>query len=159
MKTFKEKLLSVKNERGSSELPVTLILLPLVIFLIFALIDVSFYMNTRSQVQSVLNQGVRQMALYGGNAANLPLNKTGKPVATIIHDNLWKNGACTLSGCTVEPVVTCDVQKATYVGQPMSCTVVYDYSPVADDTLIGFTQFLTSPAYSITSTTVSEVGQ
>lgn len=159
MKTFREKILKMKEERGSSELPVTLILLPLVIFLIFALIDVSFYMNTRSKVQSVLTQGVRQMALYGGNSAALPLNKTGKPVDRIIYDNLYQNGNCTLSICQTPPVVTCDTQRATRVGQPMKCTVTYNYRPVVSDMFIGFTAFLTDPPFTISSSTVSEVGQ
>lgn len=159
MLKFRELLLKKRNERGDSELPVTLIMLPLVIFLIFALIDISFYMNTRSQVQSILTQGTRQMALYGGNSRALPLNKTGASVADDIYGTLYQNGQCTKSFCDAPPVVTCTPDVASRVGQKMTCTLIYDYHPFVRDLLFGFSAGITDPAFTISSTTVSEVGQ
>ena len=164
-----------KAEKGSSELPVTLIVLPFILFMIFALIDVGFYFNTRSQVQNVLNQGVREMALYGGSSAANPLNNTGKSVTLNIRDRLYDSSTrrCILSQCAPlvsnqaptsadfaqqAPRVTCTPTRTARVGERVSCTVTYTYYPVVRDMLFGFTQFVTSPSFTITSTSVSEVG-
>lgn len=150
------KFLLAKKENGSSELPTTLILLPLSIFLLFALIDVSFYMISRAQVQNVLNDGVRQVALYGGNSASLPLNTTGKNVNQLITDRLYQNGECTLSNCAAPPAVTCTPAVATVAGQEVSCTLTYSYKPVVSDVFFGFTAAVTQPPYTITSVSISE---
>lgn len=150
------KFLLAKKENGSSELPTTLLLLPLSIFLLFALIDVSFYMITRAQVQNVLNDGVRQVALYGGNSATLPLNTTGKDVNVLIQERLYSNGKCTLSNCVAPPKVTCTPAVATTVGQQVSCTLTYEYKPVVSDVFFGFTAAITKPPYTITSVSISE---
>jgi Flp pilus assembly protein TadG len=165
-----------RNEKGSSELPVTLIVLPFILFMIFALIDVGFYFNTRSQVQNVLNQGVREMALYGGNSASNPLNTTGKTVQQNITDRLYNSSTrrCVISQCAPlltnqsptstnfaqrRPTVSCTPSRTTRVGQPVSCTVTYTYHPVVRDMLFGFTQFITSPSFTVKATSISEVGQ
>jgi Flp pilus assembly protein TadG len=155
MKKLREFLFA-KKENGSSELPTTLLLLPLSIFLLFALIDVSFYMITRAQVQNVLNDGVRQLALYGGNSATLPLNNSGKDVNQIIRDRLYADGECTLSNCLAPPVVTCTPAVATTVGQQVSCTLTYSYKPVVADVFFGFTAAITQPPYTLTSVSISE---
>jgi len=145
-----------RSERGSSELPVTLVMLPFAVFLIFALIDVSFYMQTRANVQNILRDGVRQIALFGGNSSATPLNNTGKPVSQLIHDTLWQNGACVKSFCTAEPIVRCTPEIATVVGQQVSCSVTYTYSPVAWDGFFGFSTFITSVPYTLTEVSISE---
>lgn len=145
-----------RNENGSSELPVTLVMLPFAVFLIFALIDVTFYMQTRAQVQNILRDGTRQVALYGGNSAALPLNTTGKPVSQLIYETLYNGQRCTKSFCTAPPVVSCTPEVATIVGQQVTCTVRYAYSPVAHDGFFGFSTFITSPPYTLSETSISE---
>ena len=149
-------LLNRRSEEGASELPVTIIMLPFALFLIFALIDVSFYMQTRSSVQNVLRDGVREIALYGGNSSSVPLNTSGKTVAQQVFDNLYQNGQCVKSYCSAPPKVTCTPDIATAVGQTVSCTVTYAYSPVVYDGFFGFSQFVTSPPYTLTETSISE---
>lgn len=154
------KFLLAKKENGSSELPTTLILLPLSIFLLFALIDVSFYMVSRAQVQNILHDGVRQVALYGGNSSSAPLNNSGKDVNQLILDRLWDSGTkeCKVSSCSAPPTVSCTPNVALNVGDPVSCTVTYSYKPVANDFFFGFTTNVTKPPYTLTSTSVSETG-
>lgn len=145
----------LREERGSAELPVTIILLPFVLFLIFALIDMSFYMNTRSTVQSILRDGTRMVALYGGNSGSSPLNPTGKNVDTIIADRLWQNGACTQSICDAKPVVSCTPNVSNALAQDVSCTVRYDYHPVVNDFFFGFSAVTDTP-FSLKETSISE---
>lgn len=157
------KFLTAKKENGSSELPTTLILLPLSIFLLFALIDVSFYMVTRAQVQNILHDGVRQVALYGGNDASAPLNNTGKNVNQLVLDRLWNSDTkqCRVSSCSAPPVVTCGTatgQVALTVGEEVFCKVTYSYKPVANDFFFGFTTNVTKPAYTLESFSVAETG-
>lgn len=144
-----------REERGSSELPVTIIMLPFVLFLLFALIDMSLYLNTRSNVQSILRDGTRLVALYGGNSAGSPLNPTGRDINTILADRLWKNGACTQSNCDSQPIVSCTPGLARNIAQDVSCTVTYDYQPVVYDVFFGFTN-ISDAKFTITETSISE---
>lgn len=144
-----------REERGSSELPVTIILLPFVIFLIFALIDISFYMNTRSNVQSILRDGTRLVALYGGNSSGSPLNPNGKNIDVMITDRLWQNGECTQSYCDSKPIVSCTPNLARNIAQDVSCTITYDYRPVVNDFFFGFSG-VTDPKFTIRETSISE---
>lgn len=144
-----------RDERGSAELPVTIIMLPFVLFLLFALIDMSLYLNTRSNVQSVLRDGTRLVALYGGNSSGSPLNPTGRNIDAIVKDRLWQNGACTKSNCDSQPIVSCTPNLARNIAQDVSCSVTYDYRPVVYDVFFGFTN-ISDAKFTITETSISE---
>lgn len=148
-----------KNERGSSELPVTLVILPFAIFLIFALIDVTFYMQTRSNLQSTLRDATRAVALYGGNSLSSPLNPYGKNVDTLFSEKIYTpSGGCLLSFCGTEvpaPKITCTPALATTVGQTVSCSITYDYSSVANDVFFGFSNWTQTP-FTLKETSISE---
>jgi Flp pilus assembly protein TadG len=148
------------DERGSSELPVTLIMLPFAIFLIFALIDVTFYMQTRSNVQAVLRDATRAVALYGGNSSTIPLNTLGKNVDTYFTEKriYTPSKGCLISYCGTNPTapkITCTPSVATVVGQEVKCSIKYNYSPVANDSYFGFSGW-TKDAFTMTETSISE---
>lgn len=145
-----------KDERGGSELVATVLLIPIATFLIFALINFGFYNITRSSVQQVVRDGVRTVALYGGNSANTALNQTGKPVAQLIKDRLYANGRCLQANCLKPPVVSCTPEKAKKVGTTVSCTLSYTYQPVVLDPF-GFSK-ITQETFTFTESSVSETG-
>lgn len=119
----------IDTEEQGSDVVVTLFMIPFVLGLIFALIDVSTYFQTRSQIQNIARDGARQVALYGGQSKSVPLNTTGKDVVTTVKDRVYKNGACVPSGCPsgYTPTVTCGPNKATNLNQDAYCTINYRY--------------------------------
>lgn len=149
-----------RGENGSSELPVTLIILPFAIFLIFALIDVTFYMQTRSNLQSVLRDTTRAVALYGGNSKASPLNPLGSNVDAYFTKNrvYASSTGCQMSFCGSEvkaPAIKCTPALASTVGQIVTCTLKYDYSSVANDTFFGFSNWTQTP-FTLTESSISE---
>lgn len=148
------------DERGSSELPVTLIMLPFAIFLIFALIDVTFYMQTRSNVQAVLRDTTRAVALYGGNSERIPLNTLGKDVDDYFTEKrvYSPSTGCQISYCgksPSNPKITCTPAVASVVGQEVKCSIRYNYAPVANDSFFGFSNWTRTP-FTMTETSISE---
>jgi Flp pilus assembly protein TadG len=148
-----------KAESGSSELPVTLVILPFAIFLIFALIDVTFYMQTRANLQATLRDATRAVALYGGNSKASPINPLGKDVSTVFSEALYTPATgCKKSFCGKDvpaPKITCTPSLATSVGQTVTCTLRYQYRPVANDSFFGFSTWTSEP-FTLTETSISE---
>lgn len=102
---------------------------PLIVFLLFSMIEMSMYFNTRAQVESANRDGVRMAANWGGTTSGIRLNPTGKDVAAIIQESLGPNAT---SSCTVKALP--GLAGGTYArraGQPVTCTTTYDYQPVA----------------------------
>lgn len=145
-----------RNEFGASDLVTAVLMIPLAVYLIFSLINVTFYMQARSSVQQVVRDGVRQVALYGGQQSNLPLNTSGKTVSSLVKSALYKNGDCTKSFCYKPPVVSCSPGKASKVGQQVSCKVTYTYKPLVND-IFGFAAMTAKP-FTISETSLSETG-
>lgn len=78
MSKFREWQKQHTNERG--DVVQTIFMLPIAIFLLFALINLSSYFSIRAQIQDTARSGARLVALYGGNGTGAVLNKTGKTV-------------------------------------------------------------------------------
>lgn len=139
-KRFTRKRLGKEN--GSSDIVVTLFMIPFVLGLVFALIDVSTYFQVRAQVQNITRDGARQVAIYGGASPSIPLNiqKTGgKDVGKLVFDKLYKNGNCTLSACgsgtsggtsSVGPTVSCNPPVAHSLNEDAYCSVTYNYRSI-----------------------------
>lgn len=130
-----------KNEEGASELVTTLFMLPLALFLILTLIDVSMYFNARSSVQNVTREGVRQAAMWGGTGGHnyVRLNPTNNTTAQAIKNTLYdsETGKCTQMGCKQPPQVTCTTitsgggsQVARNSGDKVTCTTTFYYKTV-----------------------------
>jgi Flp pilus assembly protein TadG len=152
------------NENGAADLVVTLFMLPLAVFLILALIDLSMYMNTRSSIESVVRDATRQSAMWGGTGTaydGVRLNTTGLSAAQRIANSLVKSdGKCKYSNCVSGklPTVTCNPAKVTVAGTTITCSVTYYYKTVTPGTdLLGFAA-ITSKGFTISSTAISETG-
>lgn len=153
-----------RDENGSADLVVTLFMLPLAVFLILALIDLSMYMNTRSSIESVVRDATRQSAMWGGTgtvANGVRLNTTGLNAAQRITNALTTTGGkCKFSNCVPgkPPVATCSPAKVAVAGTTITCKVTYYYKTVTPGTdLLGFSK-ITSRGFTITSTALSETG-
>lgn len=158
-----------RNENGAADLVVTLFMLPLAVFLILALIDLSMYMNTRSSVESVVRDATRQSAMWGGTGTvedGVRLNTTGLNAAQRIANALVVRGGstsevkCKFSNCVPgkPPVATCNPARVSVAGVTITCSVTYYYKTVTPGTdLLGFSQ-ITSSGFTISSTALSETG-
>lgn len=154
------KLLKRRDENGSAEIITTLFVMPFLLYLILALIDISLYMNTRSSVESVTRDAVRQAAMWGGTGPSVRLNPTGKGVDTLIFNRLYEGGKCNYSSCIAPPSVTCGPTQVSNAGTPVSCTVTYKYKSVVPGmSLLGF-EGITKNAegFTITEKALSETG-
>jgi Flp pilus assembly protein TadG len=154
-----------RKEDGAADLVVTLFMLPLAVFLILALIDLSMYMNTRSSVESVLRDATRQSAMWGGTGTanqGVRLNTTNTTTAQrVVSSLLTPDGKkCKFSNCVPGklPTAVCNPVKVTVAGTTITCSVTYYYKTVTPGTdLLGFAA-ITSKGFTITSTAISETG-
>lgn len=159
-----------KTEDGASELVTTLFMLPLALFLILSLIDVSLYFNARSTVQNDTREGVRQAAMWGGTGAKntVRLNPgnttTAQNIKNVMYDSA--TGKCKQGGCTKAPVVSCktitsasaNASVAKKAGDRVTCTTTYYYKTVTPGSdYFGFGA-ITGSSITITETALSETG-
>lgn len=145
-----------RKERGDSEVITALMVIPLVVWLIFSLIDVSLYMQARSEVQNVARDAARQVAIYGGNDSRL--NPFGKTISQAAFDRLYQNGKCTASKCVEPPKVTCTPSSTNASGQQVVCTITYRYSAIyGNNPISGFAGFLGS-SFTVSETARAETG-
>jgi Flp pilus assembly protein TadG len=142
------------DERG--DIITALFMVPFVLFMLFAFVNMAVYFQARSTVGNIARDGARQVALYGGNSKSIPLNKTGKDVSQVVFDTLYSGGKCSLSNCSQAPSVTCTPGTATTPGQQVSCSVTYYYTPVSTD-IFGFSK-ITSQPFTLKETFISETG-
>lgn len=146
----------IDSESGSSEVITTLMVIPLVLWLIFSLIDTSLYMQARSEVQNVARDGARQVAIYGGNDSRL--NPDNKAISQQVFDRLYQNGKCTASVCDAPPIVTCTPNATTAGGQEVGCTIEYSYRAIyGNNPITGFAGFL-AQSFTVTETAFAETG-
>lgn len=165
-----QKLRSMrKDEAGASELVTTLFMLPLALFLILTLIDVSMYFNARSAVQNVTREGVRQAGMWGGtgNHTTVRLNPGTTTTADNIKNALYDSvtGKCKQMGCTQPPEVVCGTyvggikkNAAQNAGDKISCTTTFYYKTVTPGSdYYGFAAAIGNKIV-ITETALSETG-
>lgn len=162
MRKLIQRLSKRRNERGSAEVISMIFVMPFLLFLILALIDVSLFMNTKTSVQNVTRDAVRQAASWGGTASTVRLNPTGLNTAQLIKNRLYNSstGKCTYSNCISPPVVTCTPAKASTAGTDISCTVTYKYKTVVPGSdLLGFSSLTSGPSgFTITEHSITETG-
>lgn len=146
------------NERG--DIVQTIFMMPIAIFLLFALINLSSYFSIRAQIQDTARSGARLVALYGGSGAGAVLNHTGQSVDSKILASMWDGTKCKISYCAQKPEVTCSPTITNVAGELVTCNIKYYYSPIAPvpaglEGLNG----VTGQPMSITSTYVAETGK
>jgi hypothetical protein len=136
---IRERLMAKRNhseKEHGSDLVVTLFMIPFFIALLFAIVDVSSYFQTKTQVQNITRDGARLVALMGGSSNEIPLNKekfggSGKSVTKYVSERLVNSsGQCIISGCNAPPTVTCGPTRASVLTQDAYCRVVYNYRGV-----------------------------
>lgn len=121
--------MKLRKENGDANIVTAILVIPIFIFLILALIDVSYYFQARSAVQSVTRDAARHVAIYGGNN-NKALNPYSTTIAKKSLENLYKGGKCTASGCSKPPKMSCTPGITTKAGAEVSCTTTYYYKVI-----------------------------
>lgn len=64
------------KDRGDSELVSLVLLIPLIVGILFTMIDMSVYFSNRAQIQSAARDAARTVAIMGGNGTSL----SGTPI-------------------------------------------------------------------------------
>lgn len=143
-----------KGENGDSEVISVLFIIPIVILLLFAFIDVSMYFQTRSTVQTMTRDAARSVAIYGGNDSRL--NPNSKSISATLKDQLYKNGKCTVSSCGSAPQVKCTPTVTNRAGQITTCSVRYQYKSL--NPLNPISSPITNKQYIVTASSRAETG-
>ena len=69
LEKLRNRVHSSKQDRETgSDVVVTLFLIPIFVSLLFGIIDISTYFQTKTQVQNVTRDGARLVALMGGSS-------------------------------------------------------------------------------------------
>lgn len=148
-----------RGERGAAEVVAALFFLPLALAMILVLLDAGFYMQTRSNVDVVLQDTVRSVAVDGGNA-NPRTNRAGIAWSTRAEQtlrNMCTNG--TIRCDKSYPInVVCTPSVASTAGETVRCsasirylaiTFTSDYNPKASssgtDYSLGFAGLFSKP--------------
>lgn len=144
---FSDKLKTKRSKESGSDVVAVVMLIPIIVILLFTMIDVSYYFQARSAVISATKDGARMTALFGGSSQNIPLNNTGKDTSAVIIGKIWNGVGCIPSQCNQQPWASCTPAKALTLGQQISCRTTYSYKPMSGNLaeLIGFGAILNVP--------------
>lgn len=132
-----------EREHGVSEAAATIFILPLMIALIFVLIELGFNLQYRAKVDNIVQDTVRSISNEGG--VYWPKTYTGpaKYGTGAMAGTGWEGYArdrltalcgtvnSVSSRCSSAPTITCTPQIAAYAGVEAKCTVTFPYKPVA----------------------------
>lgn len=143
-----------RGENGDSEIVTVLFIIPIVVLLLFAFIDMSMYFQTRSTVQTMTRDAARSVAIYGGD--NSRLNPNSKSISATLKDQLYKNGKCTVSSCSTPPKVKCSPTVTKSAGQITKCSVSYTYESL--NPLNPISSPITNKTFVVNATSRSETG-
>lgn len=150
LETIRKRIHVTNRDREEgSDVVTTLFLIPIFVALLFGIIDISTYFQTKTQVQNVTRDGARLVALMGGSSESIPLNiqkfgGSGQNVTKYVYDRLVSNGECSFSGCNTLPTVTCGPNVANRLTQDAYCQVSYSYRGVSGAiiSILGFDQII-----------------
>lgn len=162
IRTKLQQILNRRDRESGNDIVTLVMVIPIIIILFFTMIDVSYYLQARSMVQSAAQDGARMVALYGGQSGNISLNKSNQPVQNLIMPKIYDSTGdrCIPSACYQPPVVRCTPEVVTEgmgLGTEVSCNIRYFYAPASAGLaqLIGFGELLTSEI-NVTQTSISE---
>lgn len=124
------------NHEEGNDLVITLFMIPFVLALLFAMIDISSYFQARTQVQNIVRDGAREVAKYSGTDPTIALNReanggTGVDVSRSVLNKLWDGEKCTISACESKPVVVCNPPKVYRISDDVYCEVTYKYQTMS----------------------------
>lgn len=158
------------KERGASEVAAAIFVIPLMIALIFTLIEVGFNLHYRTQVDNVAQDAVRGVSHDG--AVYDPRTYTGPRGERYEQDGAgWQTWGqerltqlCGSARCKQPPTITCSPSTLqTYAGETATCRVRFWYSPITGRLLdnpimnLGFGGLWSDPI-EVEVTTVTTVG-
>lgn len=120
-----------RKESGASEIVAALFFLPLALAMILVLLDAGFYMQTRSNVDVVLQDTVRSVAVDGGNN-NPRTNRAGIAWSTRAEQTLRSMCNTGTIRCDKSyPInVTCTPIAAGNVGDTVRCSASIRYAAI-----------------------------
>lgn len=137
-----------RDERGA-ETVAMLFVIPVMVILVLALIDVGMMFRARMLVESVYRDAARGAASDGGNMFPRT-NTSGHPAGWEgwAMDRMWKENHCTLSSCHKAPDIDCKTvtstsgvartsQYAEFAGETITCEGHYAYKPINGPLLNG----------------------
>jgi hypothetical protein len=168
MKNIKEALAKIKNkeEKGMSDLINALILMPLMIILIFTVLNVGNYLYTLSVVTGEAALGARMTGLYGGEDSKVAKSKLKAlpgnyaQVSNYIESRIYSDGNCTIGLIKAQcekPKVTCTKSTSTVTpGSIVSCEIEYQYRSFLRGIDLGISNVLEEKQF-IKQSSVSEI--
>lgn len=120
-----------RGERGASEIVAALFFLPLSLAMVLVLLDAGFYMQTRSNVDVVLQDTVRSVAVDGGNN-NPRTNRAGVAWSSRAEQSLrMMCNSGTIRCDRSYPInVTCTPNVANSAGDTVLCRTSLRYSAI-----------------------------
>lgn len=149
---FKNILKKLRSDRGDGSLVAMIIVLPLLLGVLFTIVDLSAYFANRAYVQTVAHNGARTVSIMGGDGTEskgTPIEKkyglsraatcgevdgTGiaakalKSTSSAIECNMMISlqEASGLINVTIQNVV-CTPNSTTSIGQRTSCAITWGY--------------------------------
>lgn len=127
MKSIRKWLAS---ENGVSEAATVIFVLPVIVALVFVMLEAGFNMRSRTIVDNITQDIVRNVALDGGDM-NPRTNVQGKSWSQIGLERL--NSACSQNvlRCSGTPTFSCTPAVAANIGDVVSCTATVSYATVS----------------------------
>lgn len=145
----------MRSDRGDSELVSLIILLPIVVGLLFTMVDTSIYFSNRAQVQAVARDGARTVAIMGGNGtgtqrtaierqygqdksvacagldSNSVVTDAFTAASTATECNMMQTLATSVGLVNVEVhSVACSPTQSSSIGERVSCSIQWTYGSI-----------------------------
>ena len=122
----------IKDEKGLSEAATAIIVLPIILGALFVMLDVGFYMRTRSMLDTIVQDTVRGVALDGGT--NNPRTKviagTWVEKGRVALNNACQSGSLRCDNAM--PInFTCAPVVANRVGETVWCEATISYNVIS----------------------------
>lgn len=148
MNTMRRVIARNRDDERGVEAVAMLIVIPVLMVLIFALLDIGLMVRARVAVENVGRDTVRRAAADGGNY-NPKVNTSKMKWDWIAMGTLYKDGKCTQSNCTSKPSVSCKTvtlrtgtvltnsDVAYEAGDLITCKIHYPYKPINSALLNG----------------------
>jgi len=163
----------LSQERGAGEMAAAIVVIPLMIALVFTLIEVAVAMHYRSRVDSVVQDVVRGVAndgaVYNSRTYTGPrgsgFEQDGRGWQEYGQRALEELCGTNSTRCKQAPTITCTpTTLGIYAGDVASCTVNFYYKPVTGSLLdnpvmnLGFGGLWSDNGYSLTIESITRVG-
>lgn len=149
---FKNILKKLRSDRGDGSLVSLILVIPLLVGLLFTIVDLSAYFANRAYVQTVAHNGARTVAIMGGNGSaaystqlEYKYGQTKETTCDKVSRDKRAAEAKTIASTAIECNMMADLQDATglinvsvqsvkctpsmtsSIGQRVSCEIKWSY--------------------------------